>query len=263
MSKETTTQRLESVNNDSLIQNLIAQANARYILLNTAENKENFPPYTIKDQELDILGLYYIQLGCEYAENGDLESAREPLERGGAILEYVHGAEFNKTDLSNYYSLISALSYYVSFQYSKSFILINKTYSETVISKLVKFFLQRKFIQLEKEIQSLIVNITYTDNFITENDDETEGADKIYEITIAKCLDRFVKYFQSGNREFLETAKFELKLLKEIAEVKSEPGIWWVIRLLLLILDGFEEASLWSTLNNHFDISDNLVKKYI
>lgn len=263
MSKETTRKRLESINNDLLIQNLIAQANARYILLNTAENKENFPPYTIKDQELDLLGLYYIQLGCEYAENGDLENAREPLERGGAILEYVHGAEFNKTDLSNYYSLISALSYYVSFQYSKSFILINKTNSETVISKLIKFFIQRNFIQLEQVIQTIMVNITYTDDFITKNDNETEGADKIYEITIAKCLDRFIKYFQSGNREFLEIARFELKLLKEIAEVKSEPGIWWVIRLLLLILDGFDEASLWSTLNNHFDINDSLVKKYI
>ena len=43
MSIETTSKRLESINNDSLIQNLIAQANARYILLNTAENKENFP----------------------------------------------------------------------------------------------------------------------------------------------------------------------------------------------------------------------------
>jgi replicative superfamily II helicase len=263
MSIETTSKRLESINNDSLIQNLIAQANARYILLNTAENKENFPPYTIKDQELDILGLYYLQLGCEYAENDDLESAREPLERGASILEYVHGAEFNKTELSNYYSLISALSYYVSFQYSKSFILINKTDSDTVIAKLIKYFLQRNFIQLEKEIQVLLVNITYYDNFIAENNDEIEGADKIYEITIARCLDRFVKYFQSGNTEFLETAKLELKLLKEIAEVKSEPGVWWVIRLLLLILEGFEAASLWSTLKNHFDVSNNLVKKYI
>lgn len=45
-------QELES---DSTLQNLIAQANARYILYNTEESKENFPRYTIKDEQLNIL----------------------------------------------------------------------------------------------------------------------------------------------------------------------------------------------------------------
>ena len=44
-------QELES---DSTLQNLIAQANARYILYNTEESKENFPRYTIKDEQLNI-----------------------------------------------------------------------------------------------------------------------------------------------------------------------------------------------------------------
>ena len=101
--------RFRRINSDSLIQNFIAQANARYILFNTSENRENFPPYTIEDENLNILALYYLEIGCSFAENQDLENAREPMERGASILEYVHGSESNKNELSNFYSLISAL----------------------------------------------------------------------------------------------------------------------------------------------------------
>jgi len=111
--------RLKRINEDSLVQNLIAQAHARYILLNTSESRDNFPPYTIEDGSLNILALYYLEIGCSFAENQDLDNAREPLEKGASILEHVHGPESNKNRLSNYYSLVSALSFYVSFQYSK------------------------------------------------------------------------------------------------------------------------------------------------
>lgn len=67
MTTEKITEGLSRLNNDRVIQNLIAQANARYILLNTAE--ENFPPYTISDSELNLLALQYLNFGCCYAEN--------------------------------------------------------------------------------------------------------------------------------------------------------------------------------------------------
>jgi hypothetical protein len=218
MNIEQNTARLKKINNDSLIQNLIAQANARYILLNTSENRENFPPYTIEDDNLNILAFYYLDIGCSFAENENLEEAREPMEKGASILEHVHGSEANKHELSNYYSLISALAYYVSFQYSKSFILIGKTQTNTIISKLVSLFLQRNFNELSIEVERLMVDSAYKDDFISENDDEIDGVDKIYTITIAKSLDAFVKYFQTGNNKFLIRAKSELLLIKEIAE---------------------------------------------
>jgi len=255
--------RLNRINGDSIIQNFIAQANARYILLNTSENRENFPPYTIEDGNLNILALYYLEIGCSFAENKDLENAREPMERGASILENVNGSEANKNELSNYYSLISALSYYVSFQYSKSFILIKKTQSDTVISKLIALFLQRKFSELTEEVEKLVIDKAYNDDFIAENDDEIDGADKIYAITIAKALDGFIKYFQTGNVVFLSVAKTNLLYIKEISELKSEPSIWWVIRLLLLISEGFNEASLWNSLGKYFDIESPILKKYI
>lgn len=263
MNIEENIERLRKINGDSLIQNLVAQANARYILFNTSENSANFPPYTIQDKNLNILAFYYLEIGCSLGENENLENAREPLEKGAAILEYVHGAEINKTDFSNYYSLISALSYYVSFQYSKSFILIKKTQSDTIISKMVALFLQRNFSELSMEVEKLVIDREYNDTYITENDEEYDGADKIYSITIGKSLDAFIKYFQTGNNELLSVAKTNLNLLKEIAELKNEPSIWWVIRLLLLISDGFTQSSLWNSLSPYFNIESDTIKKYI
>lgn len=263
MNIEQNQDRLNVINEDKTIQNLIAQANARYILFNTAEGKENFPAYTIKDQNLNVLAFYYLSIGCIFGENNDLENAREPLEKGASILEYVHGSENNKTRLSNYYGLISALSYYVSFQYSKSYILISKIESGSLISKMISLFLKRNFNELISTVERIIIDETYQDQYIAENDNETSGSDKIYTSIIAKALDGFVKYFQTGDEEILISAKTNLKILKEIAELKNEPSIWWVIRLLILISEGFNQASLWKTLYGFFDVQSDLLQKYI
>jgi len=260
MSIEQNQNRLNNINEDKTIQNLIAQANARYILFNTAENEENFPPYTIRDHNLNVLAFYYLNIGCIFGENDDLENAREPLEKGASILEYVHGSENNKDRLSNYYGLISALSYYVSFQYSKSYILISKIESESLISKMISLFLKRNFNELIHTVEKIIIDEPYQDKYIVENDDETVGADKVYISIIAKSLDAFVKYFQTGEERLLMSARSNLKLLKEIAELKNEPSIWWVIRLLILISEGFNQASLWRALYVFFDIQSDLLQ---
>jgi replicative superfamily II helicase len=255
--------KFTSLESDSYIQNMIAQANSRYILFNTQEGRENFPPYTIRDENLNLLALYYLELGCCFAENQDLESARNPLEKGASILEFVHGATANKSEFSNYYLLISALGYYVSFQYSKAFILIQKTTPNTAIGNIVALFLQRNFLQLITEIEKIIVDPTNTDSFIKESDDENAGADKVYLVTIARALNNLVRYLQTGIKKLLNTAKKNLRILKEIAEAKQEPGIWWLVRLLILIADGFDHSSLWSVLPLHFDKSTDVIKKYI
>lgn len=265
MNIEQNTERLNKINSDTLIQNLIAQADARYILFNTSEQRENFPAYTIQDENLNTLALYYLEIGCSYGENKNLELAREPIERGASILEFIHGSESNKTELSNYYCLISALAYYVSFQYSKSFILIRKIKANTIISNLISLFLERNFNELNGQIEKLIVDRSYSDESISKAFEENEesGEEKIYEITIAKSLNGLIKYLQTGNRDFLNKATENLSYLKEIAELNSEPSIWWVIRLLLLIAEGFKEASLWKSLSNHFDVDSLIIKKYI
>jgi hypothetical protein len=133
--------KLERLNADDYLQNLIAQANARSILLNTEDTKEHFPRYTIQDDGLNLLAFQYLNIGCQLAEAESLERARYPLEIGANILEFVHSSAINRKYDSGYFGLIAALSYYVSFQYSKSYILIGKIEADTRIGVLLSKFL--------------------------------------------------------------------------------------------------------------------------
>lgn len=263
MNLETIFSKLESIEQDSVIQNLIAQADARYILFNTAENKENFPPYTISDEKLNILAFQYLNIGCQLIENGHISNGANPLEKGARILENVHASPEVSTKLENYFGLISAMAYYACFQYSKSFILINKVASNTIIATLISLFLNRKYDELLKLINLLIVDDKYSDDFIADDYRNEESSSKIYEIIIAKSLNNFVRYFYSGEEKLLESARSNLTNLKEIAEIRGEPDIWWVVRLLVFITDGFAESSLWSVLGNHFNTNDGLVYRYV
>jgi replicative superfamily II helicase len=256
-------EKLDRIEKDSTLQNLIAQANARYILYNTAESRDNFPKYTIKDDKLNLLAFHYLNLGCRFIENEYLKNGIFPLEKGASILENIHGSPEVKTNLGNYYGLISALSYYVCFQYSKAFILIKKIENDTVISKIVSLFLSRNYQELQEIINSMTVNEIYTDDYLSENNEEIDSSKNIYEITIAKSLNNFIKYFYTGDKYLLELAKTNLKNLKIITEIKNEPDVWWLVRLLIIITDGISEASLWDSLEKYFDTSDGLARNYI
>lgn len=254
---------LKKLESDSTLQNLIAQANARYILYNTGENKDNFPRYTINDGQLNILAFKYLNIGCNYFDNKLFTRASYSIEKASSILEHVHGSPNVQTKNKNLYGLISALGYYVSFQYSKSFILIKKLQSNTVISLLISHFLNRNFNQLLNEINQIVIDSEYTDEYLSANFNEKDNTIKIYEIIIAKALNNYVNYYFTGDYELLRSAKQNLTDLQEISEIRGEPDIWWVIRLLILILDGFNEASLWSVLGKYFDTETSLPLKYI
>ncbi|MBO9682089.1 MAG: DEAD/DEAH box helicase, partial [Flavisolibacter sp.] len=255
--------RLNRLNNDYTIQNFIAQASSRYILLNTNESRDNFPAYSIQDDQLNILAFYYLEIACSLAENNDFESARDGLERGASILEYVNGAAVSDGALNRYYTLIASLAYYVAFQYSKSFILINKIQEDTLVAQMVAKFLRRDFIALKNQVAQLMVDPSYDDENLAFEKDEVIGNRKVYERVIGSCLAGFINYFQTGQTSFMEEARERLQLLKEIAEVNQEPSIWWVIRLLLLICEGFEISALWKVLPQYFATTRSLLTDYI
>ncbi|KHE72659.1 DEAD/DEAH box helicase, partial [Halobacillus sp. BBL2006] len=57
--------------------------------------------------------------------------------------------------------------------------------------------------------------------------------------------------------------KENLNDLLELLIIDEEPAMWWVIRLLIIIIDGFEDNSLWSTLPKLLEGSDKQVSDYI
>lgn len=255
--------KYEKIKKDRTIQNQIAQANARYILLNTQEGVENFPAYTIEDDKLNLLAFYFLNIGAGLAEGQALEAASEPLEQGAAILEFIHGAHTNRVHTSEYFGLISSLAYYVSFQYSKSFILIKKLEAESQVAKFISLFIRRDFARLSQEVKDLKIDTGYSDEFLAENFEEVDGSTRIFELQIGLALNNLINHFWTGESHYIDEAKNTLNTLKDIAELQNDPGIWWVIRLLILISDGIVKASFWNCLGNHFDMGKELIPNYI
>lgn len=263
MSIKGTFEKIEEYNSDKYLQNQIAQLNARYILFNTNEDKENFPNYKLKDDNLTLLGFQYLNLGCRLAESDLIEEASSTLEKGAEILEYIYGSSNNEIDNRNYHVLISSLAYYSGFQYSKSFILIQKAEGDTIISSLVSFFLKRDFTQLQNLISEILVTKDYASVTQNRKVNRKNLPIRIYELVIAKSLGKLVGYLNFGTQSLLREAKEDLRILKEIAEVREEPDIWWVLRLLLIIIDGVEKASFWNVLGGYYSDIPLLAQKYI
>lgn len=254
-------ENISILDEDKYLQDRIAQLNARYILFNTNEDKDNFPNYSVRDDDMSLLAFQYLSLGCRLAENQQVDNASEPLEKGAQILEYIYGSENNDINFRKYYVLISSLGYYSSFQYSKSFILINKIENETTIAKLFSFFLKRKFSELQNIINTILIDDRYTTLTNIEGDDQT--SDRIYEIVIARALGKIISYLNFGNINLIDEAKAELETLKEIAEIKENVDLWWVIRLIHIIILGIEKSSLWNVLRNHYSELPPLVNNFI
>lgn len=263
MSIKGTFEKIEEYNSDKYLQNQIAQLNARYILFNTNEDKENFPNYKLKEDNLTLLGFQYLNLGCRLAESNLIEEASSTLEKGAEILEYIYGSSNNDIKNRDYHVLIASLAYYSGFQYSKSFILIKKAEGDTIISSLVSFFLKRDFTQLQNLINEILVTENYTSIAESKRVNRKTLPIRIYEIVIAKSLGKLVGYLNFGTRKLLEEAKEDLRTLKDIAEAREEPDIWWVLRLLLIIVDGIEKASFWNVLGGYYIDFPLLAQKYI
>lgn len=263
MSIEGTFKKIGEYNGDKFLQNQIAQLNARYVLFNTNEDKVNFPNYKLKDDNLTLLGFQYLNLGCRLAESDLIEDASGALEKGAEILEFIYGSPNNEINNRNYHVLISSLAYYSGFQYSKSFILIQKTEGNTTISSLVSYFLKRDFSRLQNLINEILVAGDYTSLTEKEKINTRQIPIRIYEIVIAKSLGKLIWYLNFGTKRLLDEVKNELQTLKIIAEVRKEPDIWWVIRLLLIIISGIEKASFWNVLSNYYKDLPPLVQSYI
>jgi hypothetical protein len=263
MSKKGTFKKIEEYNSNKYLQNQIAQLNARYILFNTNEDKDSFPNYKLKEDNLTLLGFQYLNLGCRLAESDLIEEASGTLEKGAEILEYIYGSSNNEINNRDYHVLISSLAYYSGFQYSKSFILIQKAEGDTIISSLVSFFLKRDFTQLQNLINEILVVEDYTSVTESEKVNRKTLPIRIYELVIARSLGKLVGYLNFGTQSLLENAKEDLRTLKDIAEVREEPDIWWVIRLLLIIIAGVEKASFWNVLEGYYSDFPLLAQKYI
>ncbi|MFK5893042.1 MAG: DEAD/DEAH box helicase [Pseudomonadota bacterium] len=248
---------------DSFVQNLIAQSNAKNILLEVKEPEENFPKFTEGlDERITSIAFTYLSIGCslrEKGENGEIASAA--FEKAGDIIHYIHSPDSINHNNSNFLLVISSLSFYLAAQYSKSFIVINGVEATSSFINLISCFLKKDFGSLLSEINSVQLSDDFKDSSIELLDEELEQNSKYYSAILSKALNLILEYIYSGKEDYLTLAQDYISDIKELSSIDDEPVTWWIARLLIILINTFKQYSFWNVLPKLIEskITDNYV----
>lgn len=231
----------ENYEKDHVIQNLIAQANSRYILYNSLELEENFPKYTSNlDEKCLHISFSYLNFGWNLYNDYKGKSVY-CIEKASEILEHLYAYGNCDKIYKEYYSLICALGYYVSSQYSKSFIVLKNYACKTDLARMIHCFATRNL----RALDSIISNIHFQS---IKDIEDSEINPFIYTRILSNAFNNMLNYIYTGTLYYLDASKQILLDLIELSSINDEPHIWWVFRLLYLIFDEYKTASLWSVL---------------
>lgn len=250
--------------NDKLAKNFIAQADARFILFGVDEPLENFPKFSLNlDNGLESLAYSYLTIGCSFAEEGLTLESLPIIEKAAKILEHNHLSSQHRSIFSNFQLLISGLAYYASSQYSKSFVILNRSRFATPISEIVYLLLTKKINLLIEYLDKILL----PEDYIANSEDKEQN---VINFLFAKSTLLTVRYLQYGDIKYQKQALEILDDLHDLSILNSDPAFWYVVRLYRIIVKNFEESSLWTNIQPTFldDIdlyfdSMNTIEKFI
>ena len=263
--KEALDNKYKAMESNLRVQLTISKATALFMFKSTHEPATNYANLSVDYDSINHIGIEYIDLGCRYFALEDYSSSSACFTKGAECLETIHSLKENELSYSNYYGLLASLAFYAGFQYSRSFILIKKFEEETPIASLLSLFLKRNFSELTDVVEEMVISQRYDDNQLSQADDIEEACGKAFEINIAKSLYCVIQYFYTGDETLIDTVKEKLNALLDIAKLESLVDLWWVVRLILIIVDGFAQSSLWNILGAYMDLKreNSLARQYV
>ena len=263
--KEALDNKYKAMESNLRVQLTISKATALFMFKSTHEPATNYANLSVDYDSINHIGIEYIDLGCRYFALEDYSSSSACFTKGAECLETIHSLKENELSYSNYYGLLASLAFYAGFQYSRSFILIKKFEEETPIASLLSLFLKRNFSELTDVVEEMVISQRYDDNQLSQADDIEEACGKAFEINIAKSLYCVIQYFYTGDETLIDTVKEKLNALLDIAKLESLVDLWWVVRLILIIVDGFAQSSLWNMLGAYMDLKreNSLARQYV
>lgn len=265
ISKEALDNKYKALENSRRVQLAISKATALFMFKSTHEPAKNYANLSVDYDSINHIGIEYIDLGCRYFALEDYSLSSVCFTKGAECLETIHSLKENELSYSNYYGLLASLAFYAGFQYSRSFVLIKKFEEETPIASLLSLFLKRNFSELTDVVEEMVISQRYDDIQLSQADDIEEACGKVFEISIAKSLYSIIQYFYTGEDSLIDTAKEKLNALLDIAKLENLVDLWWIVRLILIIVDGFTQSSLWNMLGVYMNLKEDnsLARRYV
>ncbi len=201
--------QLEEALTEDYYKKLIAQIDARHILEQTFEKKDNYPKFDVHLQEkITHLAYLEIMVGCSLIEQDDDKRGYEYLEKAGKLIG--DAFLYEGDDITrNFQLLIGGMALYASNQYSRAFVMLKSVKGQDIVSKMVVAFLRKDIVTLER---------TATQIFFEAGDCD----ELVFEKELSRAFLTLISYIRFGNKTSIHFLYRTMDLLVELKEIEYD-----------------------------------------
>lgn len=226
--------------------NLVNQIDARRILQEVNETKENYPLFDpVLTEKAVHIGYLLLSCGCSLVENEDSQTHKglELLDKAGTILS--NSFKYNANEdrkIRDYNLLVAGMALYAAKQFSRAFIILSDVTPDFTIGQMVTQYIKKEFDKLQ---------ITLNRAFFAPPPEQMDNQyfnEWVVTHEIARCFMVIVDFIYTGNDENYANVN---EILDKLLILTSESNLtlyWLLVRILRIIFASFHNSSLWSIL---------------
>ncbi len=242
----------------SIIENLFAQSSASHVLHEVGEAAENFPRFDPNLIDKVTISAYSIlAAGVSLAEEEPSAEAIAAMEEAAILLNNVHLPHAQNNPASGFHILVASMAFYASGQYSRAFVSIRKVEAQTDLSRMVALFIRKRPNELIGQLNPYLLAD------LSDFNDPWDICEHAVTTAIARSLSLVLEYFATGESRHLDAAGGTLSIAMRLGQDYESPALWWIARLLRLMIKGNGDASLWHILPPFFPGDSSLLNRYI
>ncbi len=195
-------QRIATILRESgRIQNLFAQSHAKYVLHEVNESADNFPPFDRQlEDKVTFTAYALLAAACSMLEQESIVEGIRELETAASLLQNAHGPFVVVSRESSFHTLVSAMAFYASGHYSRSFVAIRQIESVTEIAGMIAAFIRKDATSLVRRLYSVLLQSKL------DFEDQSDLDEWVIATAIARSLAFVSEYVFMGNQDFLNEA---------------------------------------------------------
>ena len=240
------------------IENLFAQSSDSLVLHEVGEDESNFPRFDPALIDKVTMSAYSIlAAGVSLAEEESSPDAIAAMEEAAILLTNVHLPHAQNDPASGFHVLVASMAFYASGQYSRAFVSIRKVEAQTDLAHMVATLIRKRFSELIGQLNPYLLAD------LSGLNDPWAICDHAVTTAVARSLSLFLEYLATGESQHLEAAGGTLNIAMRLAQDYESPALWWITRLLRLMIQENGDASLWHVLPPFFPDDLSLLNRYI
>jgi len=240
------------------VENLFAQSSASYVLHEVGEAEENFPRFDPALIDKMTMSAYSIlAAGVSLAEEEPSVEAIAAMEEAAVLLNNVHLPHAQNNPVSGFHILVASMAFYASGQYSRAFVSIQEVEAQTDLARMIALFIRKRPNELISQLNAYLLAD------LSDFNNPWDICEHAVTTAIARSLSLVLEYFATGESRHFEAAHHTLNIAMSLAQDYKSPSLWWIARLLRLMIQGNGDASLWRVLPPFFPGDLSLLIRYI